>query len=129
MSLRRWRWGRILRGMEPLVVDVEEQPQGMVLRVRGEVRLDAKPLEAASMRATASRAKVVVLDMTQLTFISSLGMGTIVRLRNALRLHGGKLIACGTRPEIWEAFKRMRMDELFAGACGTVEEALGVAGS
>jgi anti-anti-sigma factor len=112
--------------MEPLAVDIEEhaQQQAIVLRVRGEVRLDSRPLESAFMRATAARPKIAVLDMTAMTFISSLGMGSIVRLRNALRLHGGKLIACGTRPEIWEAFKRMRMDELFAGACGTLEEAL-----
>ena len=124
--MRRSREVSILRGMEPLAVDIEEhaQQQAIVLRVRGEVRLDSRPLESAFMRATAARPKIAVLDMTAMTFISSLGMGSIVRLRNALRLHGGKLIACGTRPEIWEAFKRMRMDELFAGACGTLEEAL-----
>jgi anti-anti-sigma factor len=118
-------------GMEPLAVDIEEHAQqhAIVLRVRGEVRLDSRPLESAFMRATAGRPKVAVLDMTAMTFISSLGMGSIVRLRNALKLHGGKLIACGARPEIWDAFKRMRMDELFAGACGTVEEGLGMAGS
>jgi anti-anti-sigma factor len=112
--------------METLLVDIEEHGQGqsIVLRVRGEVRLDSRPLESAFMRATASRAKVVVLDMSAMTFISSLGMGTIVRLRNGLKLHGGKLIASGARPEIWDAFKRMRMDELFAGNCGTTDEAL-----
>jgi anti-anti-sigma factor len=115
--------------MEPLVVDIEEhaQVQVIVFKIRGEVRLNAKPLEAAFMRAMAARVKAIVLDMTGLTFISSLGMGSIVQLRNGLKLHGVKLLACGARPEIWNILKRAKLDELFVGVCGTVEEALGTA--
>jgi anti-anti-sigma factor len=115
--------------MEPLIVESEERAEGIIIHIRGEVRLDTKAMEAAFLRAVASHPKAVVLDLGGMTFISSLGMGSIVSLRNGVRRGGGKLIACGTRPLVMDAFKRARLNEIFTVACESLDEALAAAGN
>ena len=116
--------------MEPLIVESETRPQGIiVVHVHGEVRLDTKALDAEFTRTIASQPKAVVLDLSAMTFISSLGMGSIVSLRNGLRRANAKLIACGTRPLVWDAFKRARLQEIFGAACEKLDEALTAAGA
>ena len=114
--------------MEPLIVETENHPQAVIIRIQGEVRLDTRPMEAQFLRAVASHPKAVVLDLSGMTFISSLGMGSIVSLRNGVKRGGGKLIACATRPLVMDALKRARLHEIFSVASETLDEALAAAG-
>jgi anti-anti-sigma factor len=114
--------------MEQLVVEVDGQAAGApVVAVRGEVRLDAKALEAAFMRVIAGHPKSIILDLSGLSFLSSLGMGSFVSLRNALKRTGGQLIVCGTRPIVMDALKRARLENLFAAVCDTVDAGVQIA--
>lgn len=115
-------------GMERLIVDVEEHPQVIVIKVRGEIRLDTKPIDAAFLRAVADGSRAVVLELSGLTFISSLGIGSIVSLRNGLKRSSRKLILCGTRTPVMDAFKRVRITELFHAACDDLPAAIAAAG-
>jgi anti-sigma B factor antagonist len=115
--------------MEPLIVDVEEHPRAIVIKVRGEVRLDTQPMNEAFLdAATAVPAKAVVLELSGLSFISSMGIGSIVSLRNAMKKSGRKLILAGTRPSVMDAFKRVRIAELFTATCDNLGAALAAAG-
>jgi anti-anti-sigma factor len=115
--------------MEPLIVEVQDQdPRAVVVKVTGEVRLDIKPMDGAFLRVSALHPKAVVLDLTGMTFISSLGMGSIVAFNKGVKRGGGKVIACGTRPMVMDAFKRARLHEIFAATCEKMEEAMGAAG-
>jgi anti-anti-sigma factor len=113
--------------MEPLIIQVEESAQAVIVHVRGEVRLDTKPMDAEFTRVIARHPKAVVLELSGLSFISSLGMGSMVSLRNGVRRGGGKLLACGTLPIVMDSFKRARLNEIFNATCETLEEALAAA--
>src|SRR5437763_1940196 len=103
-----------MRPMDELLkVDVQSQPGMAIATIEGEARLLVKSLETACLKLAAGHPKVVVLDMTNLTIISSLGMGLIVSLRNTLKRHGVRLFAVGVRPPVLDSFRRAKLEGVF----------------
>jgi anti-anti-sigma factor len=95
----------------------------VLLRLRGEVRFDTAKLKAACSRIAAQRAPLTIVDLSKITFMSSLGMEILVSLGQTVRSHGGTLRLLGARPPVWNAFKRAGLHEVFTN-CSTREEAL-----
>jgi anti-sigma B factor antagonist len=65
----------------------------------------------------------VVVDLSGLTFISSMGMGTLVNFRKGVERCGGTVRIAALQPLLAEAFRRARMTEVFE-TFDTVEAAL-----
>ena len=57
--------------------------------------------------------KLVVLDLAKLNFISSVGMGLLVRIQNQLKESGGRLVLAAPRPLIREALRRAALQRIF----------------
>jgi anti-anti-sigma factor len=66
---------------------------------------------------------LVVLDLTSLTFCSSLGMGCIVSLRRSLERSHCKTRLAAIQPDVLDSFKRAVILPLFE-VFPTVEEAV-----
>lgn len=55
----------------------------------------------------------LVLDMSDVTFLASSGIGMIVKLHNACKGGGGRLAVCGLNDQLGELLRMTRMDRLF----------------
>ena len=95
--------------MEPLLVDVETLPNGTVVHIGGEIRIDCSALELQLRKVVAQHPMLVVLDLGRLTFISSLGMGCIVGLRKGIAQRGGKVRLAAALPMVKDALTRARL--------------------
>jgi anti-sigma B factor antagonist/serine/threonine-protein kinase RsbW len=96
-----------------LKVEVIHEPGLAIVKLDGEARLDVSPLEIQLNRLAAAHPRAVILDMSGLSMISSLGMGLIVSLRNTLKRRNGRLLACAFQPLALESFQRAGLEGIF----------------
>ena len=66
----------------------------------------------ATAAAESSRWRLA-LDMTNVTFLTSAGIGTLVSLHKACASGKGKLAVFGLSPQLLELLKLTRLDKLF----------------
>ncbi len=69
-------------------------------------KLDVQGLHAVDVKFhgyTAARRKPTLVDISQLDFISSLGMGMFISCAQSLRRHGAKLVLLNPQPLVEEA--------------------------
>lgn len=97
-----------------LVCSSEKIPGGCLLRVSGAVDALALPhLDKEFERLNADRHGLVVLDLSNMTFIGSLGMGSLLNLRKASAVHGGTVRLAAPQPLVADALRRVRLHEVF----------------
>ena len=70
---------------------------------------DVMPL----MNKVGANLKAIVLDLHDVTFMSSMGLGTCIALRNGANAVGSKTAIIGLRPELESLFKMMRIHKLY----------------
>lgn len=109
---------------EKLVIKREKAGPAAVVRLQGEVGMQ----EAEQMRdfleaVAAEKNPLVVLDMAEIDFICSLGLGAIIVLHLRSRRHEGKIRLVGPRPSVRKVLETTRLTKLFE-VFTTVEEAL-----
>jgi anti-anti-sigma factor len=108
----------------PLVATIFDLDFGVIVRVEGEASVDEiEKFGFVCARVTARRAPLAVLDLAELTFLSSLAMGQLVRLSRDLFRWGGRVKLAGCRPVIREALETARLGCFFAFTA-SVEEAI-----
>ena len=56
----------------------------------------------------------LIVDMTDVTFVASSGIGMLVKLHQAAKEAGGKLVVCGLNDQLADLMRMTRMDRLFA---------------
>ena len=119
-SARPWRAPEA-----PFECHVVETAWGVLLRLEGAVgvhAVDRMPFIVMLMRLVARRPPLVVVDLSGVTFLSSLAMGALVGFRRDLGRWGGRVKLAAIPPLIYESLKTSRLDMLFE-VCATVEEA------
>ncbi|HEY1921964.1 MAG TPA: STAS domain-containing protein [Tepidisphaeraceae bacterium] len=99
---------------EPMDVRIEALPEALVVHIKGECAITLHPLEATFTRLSAQRPKLVVLDLAGVTFISSLGMGSMLAFRRGLSSHGGQVRLAAVQPLVLDAFRRAHLYEVFS---------------
>lgn len=70
---------------------------------------DVKPLLAAAGKDL----KALILDLNDVTFMSSMGLGTCIALRNEANAAGAKTAIIGLGSELESLFKMMRIHKLY----------------
>jgi anti-anti-sigma factor len=96
-------------------VAVSQTADGLVIRVKGEARVDcAGALLAGLLAPAARRPPVVTLDLSELRSISSLAMGVLVAYRRGVVRAGGRVrLAEDLQPAVREALARAELFDLF----------------
>ncbi len=107
-----------------LTAETLEMPEAIVVKIVGEAKTDMVLLDRQFMRLLAQRPPVVVLDMSGLTFCSSLGMGSFMSFRRDISRHGTKVKLAALQPLVMESFQRACILPLFE-VHATLEQALG----
>ena len=107
-----------------LVTTVNNLDCGVLVRIEGEAGLfGLEKLECAFARLIARRTRLAILDLSQLTFLSSLAMGQLVRLQRDLNRWNGRVKIASCPPAIREALDVAGLLGFFEFHA-TVEEAL-----
>jgi anti-anti-sigma factor len=96
-------------------VSVSQTADGLVIRVKGEARVDCtETLLDGLLTSAAHRPTVVTLDLSELRSISSLAMGVLVAYRRGVVRTGGRVcLDEGLQPAVREALARAELLDLF----------------
>ena len=108
--------------MEGLEIEVIDHADAVVVCLRGEMGLKLDGMEIALNRVAARRLPLVVVDLSGLIFISSLGMGLLVAMRGGTRHHSVVRLA-GAKGFVLDSLSRARLMDLFE-IYESVDEAL-----
>ncbi len=91
---------------------VADRPDGITfvtlagsLDLKGTNEIDLK-----FQSSIAPRRQPTIVDVSGLTFISSIGMGMLVSAATSLRRNGKKLVLLNASPEIAQALRHARLD-------------------
>ncbi|MCD4750879.1 MAG: STAS domain-containing protein [Thermoanaerobaculales bacterium] len=57
--------------------------------------------------------KEIVVDLSELVFIDSSGLGTLIAAKKTANEHGGDVRLCGLSPQVWTIFELTRLDKVF----------------
>ena len=107
-----------------LVVEVQRLAEAAVVRLRGSADMGhADALRDRLDGLAQEPAATIVLDLAELEYISSAGLGALLSAHAKLRRHGGRLHLVNPRPFILRLLETTRLTELFV-VFGSLEEAL-----
>ena len=89
-------------------------PDIIVLQVAGKLVLgrDAKELEWVVDELVRTPAAKIILDVTDLNFVDSTGIGIIVMCSSKVKGAGGQLRVAGSRGMVDEVLRRTRIDSI-----------------
>lgn len=79
----------------------------------GEARFDFDAAEAHIQKILSLHPRHVIVDATELSFMSSVGMCFLINLRRALQRQGVPLKIAGMQPLVQNALQRARIAGLF----------------
>ena len=85
-----------------------------VVVCRGRLAAGATERFRRDMKAHAARAKRLVLDLGEVTFMDSSGLGALVRLQRQVNSRSGSLELRGLQPAIRGLIQLTRLDRVFA---------------
>ena len=92
-----------------------EQPPWTVLSVGGDLDVVGAPeLRQAAVTAVAEGARRLAVDLTDLDFIDSFGIGAVVGALKRLRQRGGDLALVCPSPRIRRVFEICDLDKILA---------------
>lgn len=107
-----------------LQVHIAHDGEKVFIKLVGEARLDIEDVAYQLDRVVVHHPKVIVVDASGLTFLSSIGMSLFVNLKRTAAKLGGTMKITGVLPAVYEALQRARLTDLFeieqgaAGASG-----------
>ena len=108
-----------------LVVHVEDRGGWAVARTSGDLDLTTAPrLREQIVQVVANGQPHVILDLQQVDFVDSTGLGVIVGLLKRTRSQGGDLRLVSTRTSLRKVLELTALDHALPLAA-TVEDALG----
>jgi anti-anti-sigma factor len=97
-----------------LAFHVERGPQFLLVAIRGEASFDqAEVISAQLLRIPLDAYALVVLDLAELTFLSSLAMGALVEYRRGLGRRGVEVRLANVQAQVWLALEWAGLWQLF----------------
>lgn len=93
----------------------DSDSQGCVLKLAGEIDLCCMPeLRAALEAEAATHSTMLIVDLSEVTFIDSSGLSVLIGCWRKMREQGKKLAVVGAQGEVLEVFRLTRLDDLIA---------------
>jgi anti-sigma B factor antagonist len=85
----------------------------VVVTIGGEAVVELEPLVSGLQSVAQSHPQRVVLDLSGLSFMSSLAMGVVLAFRRNVLAQGGSLKVAAVQKMVLDSFKRARLDKVF----------------
>jgi anti-sigma B factor antagonist len=106
-------------------VVAEQTPTGLVARIIGEAGVNqVDELDRQLHLLTTLSPKLVVLDLSAMPYISSMGIGSLLRFRNEVAQGGGAVVVAAPSKQVGEAFRLANIDRVLP-VHPTIDAALG----
>lgn len=100
--------------MSDLITSKQPLDDGCCVGLTGEIDLSRSPqLRQDLIQITNGAPKRLVVDMTQVPYMDSSGVATLVEALQRQRKHSGKMILCGLQPKVRSIFEIARLDMVF----------------
>ena len=96
-----------------LQVQITRQEDTVLIKLIGEARLDLEDAAFQLDRVIVFHPKSIVVDLSELSFLSSIGMSLLVNLRRTALKSGGTIKLAAVQPRIRDAMAHARLLELF----------------
>lgn len=97
----------------PFSIQVRDEPYGHVVALSGTPSIhDAEELRGQLTRLVQAGSANLVLDLSQLVFIDSLGIGAILAALQEARRHHGRVVLVHPSPALARLFAVTRIDTL-----------------
>jgi anti-anti-sigma factor len=93
-------------------VDVAPIPDGYRVSVIGSIHTNVAWLEAELKKVAAHKPKKVEFDLSKMTFVSSMGLGTLVSFRNEILKGGGELKTTAVQKPVMKIIRFAHLQQL-----------------
>lgn len=109
---------------EPRIqVSVRHEADAAIVRVQGEVDLRTSPeLRGAFLELLEQRPGRIIVDLSDVHYVDSSGVGTIVELKRRAMRDRSEVILVGLQPRVRSLFEITRLEQFFTIAA-SVDEA------
>jgi anti-sigma B factor antagonist len=98
-------------------------PRARIVKLAGEIDLQHSPkLRQLLQHKVVERPSILLLDFTEVTYIDSSGLATLVEYYKNARPYSGRLAVAGLSNRVRSIFELVRLGEIF-GVYTTVSEA------
>jgi len=101
-------------GVPQLTLEVERDGTTAMVRLRGRLVSGSGDVLYAGVSRLIPESKRIVLDLTELSVMDSMGLGTLVRLYVSARTHGCTVELVNIGKRIRELLELTKMMEVFA---------------
>ncbi|MCG8404025.1 MAG: STAS domain-containing protein [Phycisphaerales bacterium] len=106
-----------------LVKEVRKSSDATVVALSGDVDLHHSPaLHAALIDVAKGRPKRLVVNLSEVPFMDSSGVGTLVEVFRRVSAYKGKMVLCGMTSRVRSVFEITKLDRFFT-ICETEEQA------
>ncbi|MBI5762315.1 MAG: STAS domain-containing protein [Planctomycetes bacterium] len=106
-----------------LVRDIRKQPEVTIVVLAGDIDLNHSPsLHSALVDVTNERPKRLLLDLREVPYMDSSGVGTMVEVFRRVSAYKGKMVLFGMNPRVRSVFEITKLDRFFT-ICETEEQA------
>jgi anti-sigma B factor antagonist len=96
-----------------LTLKVDSKPGGTVVNCAGRITAETTPLLLNEVRALIPNTKRVVLDLSQVNYLDSSGLGTVVRLWTTARKAGCEFKVANLSPRLKDLFTLTNISTIF----------------
>ena len=92
----------------------DERDEVLILGLIGDLDLASVPVvRSAAIEAAADGWSAIVVDLTEVAFIDSAGMGSLIGIRRRCRAAGGDCVLARTSDEVARQLAHADLDRLF----------------
>ena len=102
---------------KPDLVSMEYFGDIAILRIEMDILLvdrDTERLYSTTSSTRLARTVRVIIDLTKVHLLSSVGLSRLTRIRRQLSVRGGQLILCNMAPKVSESFRTSNLDRFFS---------------
>ncbi|MBN2211114.1 MAG: STAS domain-containing protein [Sedimentisphaerales bacterium] len=113
--------------MNELEITIESHEQAVVVTLKGSAGMEGNTALRDALRKVAANplAAKVLVNMEQLAFTSSLGLGALIEAHTQLQHHGAELVLVNPNPAVMKVLKTTQLVRLFK-IQNSLREALGI---
>jgi anti-sigma B factor antagonist len=109
-------------------VDRSQLPEALIVRIIGELDFGTTPKVLRVIEGEPPAGASVIVDLSQVGFCDSSGLGAFISVRQATDVAGGRTFLAGAQRQVASALTVTSLDELF-DMCADVDTALRAIGS
>lgn len=97
-----------------LFLEHPDGPGRPVVRIGGEVDLHSSPaVRDALLKLIEDRPERLIVDLADVSYMDSSGVGTLVELKRRVERAGGKMVLSGLQQRVLSVFEITRLDRFF----------------